>query len=149
MRHNFITGQVLLLKCPNNLNVVRRDLKELSDIVEREDILSASSLHIPKETPKNEGSQKVGIESEMAYNIKLTSVESPQLVKSVHLTKANTGFSVYDNEIVNGKNDTNKPKITINLFNGDCDDTGDGDIDEGEIILNWRYSFKGPVRKKD
>ena len=150
MRHNFITGQSLLLNTPDTLNVVRRNLKELSDIVEKEDNLSINSPG--NQTPalrehKSSESPKINIESEMAYNTKINSNKGSPTLKNLQLIKANTAQSVYDSDINNFRLE-DKPKITIIQYEGGGDTTEDADVDEGETMGMWRYSFKGPEAKK-
>lgn len=149
LRHNFITGQSLLLKTPDTLNVVRRNLKELSDIVEKEDNLSINSqgnLTPALREHKSSESPKINIESEMAYNTKINSNKGSPRLKNLQLIKANTAQSVYDSDIANIRAE-DKPKITIIQYEGGGD-TEDADVDEGETMGMWRYSFKGPEAKK-
>lgn len=83
MRHPFITGKASLLKVPEHASLGgRKNLKELSEIVEKEDFI----LNPSKNDEKN---WKVGVESEMAYN--LVSKESSRL-KSVILKTNNSLF---------------------------------------------------------
>lgn len=150
LRHTFISGKVLLLKTPDNLDVVRRNLKELSDIVEKEDRLSSnSSIRIPGEKSPQKGVSFLNEgESDRIFNNKRGSPsESPRTFKELRLAKVNTGKSVYEDETERMRNG-DKPKITILQCETDLSESAIEMIDEGDIVRNWNYSFKGPGGNK-
>lgn len=118
MRHPFITGIVRIQKTVDTLEVpTRANMKELSNIIEKEENISNNSSI----ENKKKYEITIPIESEMEYNY---SKESPK--KSEIFLKTNTVFSVYENEINFNSNFQRDeiPKLTINSAMGDSIDEG-------------------------
>lgn len=125
-----------MIKTPNVLTVERRDLRELSNIVEREENISESSFLTPKN--RREESQKLVIESEMEYHIKTN--ESPGK-KNLGFLKVNTANSVFESDFNLNNNATynEKPKISITSYEGEMENS----ISEGDIQkFNNNYTFR-------